>query len=85
MTAEERFSQARIVLDDIQSRLGLIENYLSCLKLQSKQPTKDLVLYSLLHEQGFENMLDILSKIQDDLCLQNNFLVDYCESMEVSE
>lgn len=54
---------------DLDAVIGLTQNYISCLQLQAVRAKDNndrfLILHSLIHEKGFENImsnLEILSK-----------------------
>ncbi|HFD1774462.1 hypothetical protein CUS24_03810 [Enterococcus faecium] len=70
---------------DLDAVIGLTQNYISCLQLQSVRAKDNddrlLVLHSLTHEKGFDNImsnLEILSKQINSLADE---ILDYVDEV----
>ena len=55
-------------LADVNSTIGLMQNYLSCIQLQISQAKKEgsfaLVIHSLTNEKGLNNVMDNLMVVE---------------------
>lgn len=70
---------------DLDAVIGLTQNYISCLQLQSVRAKDNndrfLILHSLIHEKGFDNImsnLEILSKQINSLADE---ILDYVDEV----
>lgn len=72
-------------LDKLHVSIGLTQNYISCLQLQSKKVRtdndKDLIIASLIHENGLDNIMETLNQLSGKIRLIANELSDYSEMM----
>lgn len=70
-------------IDKLNVSIGLIQNYVSCLQLEAKKAVTDndraLILISLTHENGFNNIMDTLNQLSEKNGLTANEISDYSE------
>lgn len=68
---------------DLNTIIGLIQNYISCLQLQSKNIKNSndaaLLYSSLVHENGLDNIMETLNQLSEKISLAADELLDYSE------